>query len=174
MGFRADLKEDYAVATAKPSKLIQIFRFALVSPGFRAVVILRLQLLIESKGMIRTALFISQFNQFMTGAEFIPGLRIGPGLVIRHPTGIVIGNGVSIGKKCVLQHGVTIGVTRVGLNPSTQYPKIGDEVTIGTHAVIVGAVKVGDRSTIGALTYLDKSVPSDSTAIGIPAMIRKA
>src|SRR4051794_37601592 len=75
----------------------------------RAVVLYRVQIWASRRGLRRFAQMISHFNQMTTGAEFVVGCEIGPGLVVKHPNGIVVGQGVKIGKNCTLLHQVTIG-----------------------------------------------------------------
>lgn len=93
--------------------------------------------------------------------------------MIRHPTGIVIGQGVQIGSDCFLQHGVTLGVAHIGASPTNEYPIIGNGVEIGSYAVIIGGVSVGSSATIGALSVVTKDVPPYSIVVGAPAQVIK-
>ncbi|WP_460456608.1 serine acetyltransferase [Arenimonas alkanexedens] len=80
------------------------------------------------------------------------GAKVGPGLRLPHPVGIVIGDGVQIGANVTIYQGVTLGSLRGG------YPKIGSDVSIFTGAVVVGGIDVGEGAVIGALSYIDKNV----------------
>ena len=84
-----------------------------------------------------------------------------------HPVGVVIGDGVRIGRDVRIYQNVTIGLTEnvVGAEV-TQYPTIGDEVFVYAGAVIVGAITVGTRSIIGANAVITRDVPPDSIAFG--------
>lgn len=146
--------------------------FALVAnPGFRALAIYRLQQTFENlkpKMLAKLLTFLtSSINHFLTGAEFVPGCHIGPECVIRHPTGIVIGSQVVIGKNSTLQHGVTIGVKYVSQSEtkSQSYPKLGNNITVGTNAVIIGDIQVGDFCTIGANSVLTKNLEPGKTFV---------
>lgn len=87
-----------------------------------------------------------------------------------HPVGMVIGEGVNIGKQCIIYQNVTIG-TKDGLAP---YPKIGNNVTIYAGACIIGAVEIGNRVVVGANSVVLSDVPDDSIVVGMPArVIRK-
>ncbi len=91
--------------------------------------------------------------------------------MIRHPVGIVVGNGVLAGERCTFQHGVTLGSKYVGESGKTAYLEIRTSVVLGSFCVIVGNVRVGDNSTIGALTFIDKDVASGSVITGRQATV---
>jgi serine O-acetyltransferase len=147
----------------------QILRLALRNPGFRCVAIYRFQLVLQRKKFLRAANFVSNVNHLIHGCEFLVGCEIGKGLIVRHPSGIVIGHKVSAGDYLILQHGVTIGEKYVGANSTGAYPHIGKSVTIGTNSVIIGDIRIGDHSIIGALSLVNRSVPEGQTVAGIPA-----
>ena len=92
---------------------------------------------------------------------------IGPGLRIWHFGQIFIHPDVIIGKQCTIRQGVTIGNKYEG----SGCPCIGDNVDIGANSMILGGVKVGSNSTIGAMTLVNKDVPENCIAVGIPARI---
>mgnify|MGYP005757822005 CR=1 FL=1 len=89
-----------------------------------------------------------------------PRAKIGAKLRLPHPLGIVIGERVNIGDDVTIYQGVTLG------NLRGSYPKIGNGCTIYPGAVVVGAIEVGDRAVIGALTYVAKSVFSGGKVRG--------
>ena len=109
-----------------------------------------------------------QLNFLASGSEFLPGVEIAAGLVIRHPHGIVIGGKVKIGNNCYLQHNVTIGEKYIDKRAKNEYPILGNNISIGTGAVIIGNIFIADNVSIGALTLVNKDVESDSTIYGIP------
>ena len=92
---------------------------------------------------------------------------IGPGLRIWHFGQIFIHPDVIIGKQCTIRQGVTIGNKYEG----SGCPTIGDNVDIGANSMILGGIKVGSNSTIGAMTLVNKDVPENCIAVGIPAKI---
>lgn len=143
--------------------LIGVVLATLLNPGFRTLLIFRIQTQIYGKGYSRTrkavAFMISSLNQSLSGAELIPGCEVAPGAVIKHPSGIVIGAGSVIGQNCTIQHGVTLGLKYVDKpRNSDGYPKIGENVTLGTHAVILGPVSIGNGAVIGANAIVTKDV----------------
>lgn len=102
------------------------------------------------------AIALKWVNQFVTGSELSPSATVGSGLQLFHPVGVVIGPRVSIGARCRIMQGVTLGHGRLGS------PTLGDDVFIGAHAVIVGGVTVGDRVSIGANSIVTFDVPDDA------------
>lgn len=94
-----------------------------------------------------------------------PDLNINAGLYIPHTVGVTI-NCESIGKRCTIVGGVTIGRRGDGASPV-----IGDDVYIGAGARIIGAITIGNGAKIGANAVVTKDVPPGATAIGIPARV---
>lgn len=111
------------------------------------------------------------WNRWMTHidhAEIHPGARIGPGLLIMHRHGILIGP-AQIGANLVVHQNVTIG-QRVAQGDQG-LPRIGDNVWVGAGATICGAIDVGDGTTISAGSVLTKSVPARSLVAGNPGRV---
>ncbi|MCC6305543.1 MAG: serine acetyltransferase [Rhodobacteraceae bacterium] len=107
-----------------------------------------------------------RFWTVVTQAKIHPGTRIGGGLLIPHPNGIVIHPEAEIGPNCLIFQQVTIGVgTLPGL------PRIGGHVDIGAGARILGGVTVGSHARIGANAVVIEDVPSGAIAVGVPARI---
>lgn len=117
------------------------------------------------------ARLFSQISRFLTGMEIHPGAQIGPGFFCDHGMAVVIGATAKIGKNCMLFHGVTLGGT--GKHDDQQrHPCIGDNVTIGTHATLLGPIKVGHNAKIGAETVvINRDIPADTTVVGTPGSI---
>lgn len=99
----------------------------------------------------------------------IPPNTVGPGLTIFHYGTIVINPYAKIGSGVVLNPGVTIG------NKHGRYdtPVIGDNVTIGTGAKIIGPIKVGNNVVIAPNAVVVKDVPNNAIVAGIPAKVIK-
>ncbi len=103
----------------------------------------------------------------ITGVSLPKAASIGPGLRVWHFGNIFINSGAVIGRNCTLRQGVTIGNRHEG----GPLPIIGDNVDIGAYAQILGGVRIGDNVKIGAMSVVLNDVPSNSTAIGIPAKV---
>jgi len=118
------------------------------------------------------ARLFSQISRFLTGIEIHPGARIGKGLFIDHGFGIVIGETAVVGEHCVFFHNVTLGGT--GKHRGKRHPTIGNNVTIGTAATLLGPINVGDNVKIGAETVIIMhDVPTNCTVVGAPGKIVK-
>lgn len=113
---------------------------------------------------------LKQLNHVITGADIAWSSRIGPGLVLWHPTGVVIGSGVVVGRDARLQQGVTLGAARTRTRQDGN-PVLGDEVCVGAGARVLGPVQIGDRARIGANAVVLKDVPAGASAVGVPARI---
>jgi serine O-acetyltransferase len=104
-----------------------------------------------------------------TGAELPCEVQIGKRLRIDHPNGLVVSGDACLGDDVVLRNGVTIGLRHTGKRGS---PVIGNRVDIGTGAKILGEIRIGDDSSIGANAVVLTDVPAGSIAVGVPATIR--
>jgi len=113
------------------------------------------------------ALWLADRMLSMSGAELQPGASIGPGLVLKHTTGLVVGREVIAGARLTLHQNVTLG----DKHPFGGQPVLGDDVTIGAGACVLGPIEVGDRVTIAANAVVTDAVPSDCVVAGVPARI---
>jgi serine O-acetyltransferase len=117
---------------------------------------------------------ISQFNRFFTGIEIHPGAKIGKGFFIDHGMGTVIGETAEIGDNCILFHNITLG--GIGKEKGKRHPTLGNNVLVGTGAIILGRVTIGNNVKIGANTFIinhDTKIPDNATVVGIPGKIVK-
>jgi hypothetical protein len=101
------------------------------------------------------------------GLDISPSVPIGPGLYIPHPVATVVA-ARKIGANVSLISSITIGMRN-----RREFPIIGDNVTIGTGARVLGGITIGDNALIGANAVVTIDVPANSTAVGIPAHILK-
>lgn len=95
-----------------------------------------------------------------------PSAIIGKNLLIAHPVGVVIGDGVKIGENCIIFQNVTLG--RNDYRDET-YPEIGNNVTIYSNCVVSGNITIGDNSVIGCNSFVKNSFDANSVICGIPA-----
>lgn len=99
--------------------------------------------------------------------------RIGSGLVLPHPTAIVIGDGVEIGRDVTLYQSVTLGGRVPGDWARGNYPTISDGCTLFAGVVVVGRVHIGKNCTIGANAVVISDIPDNAVAVGAPARVVK-
>lgn len=107
--------------------------------------------------------------RWVTGVEIHPGATIGAGLFIDHGMGVVIGETAEVGEDVTMYHGSTLGGT--SLSHGKRHPTIGDRVTIGTGAKLLGPITIGHDSRVGANAVVVKSVPSNSVVVGVPGQV---
>jgi serine O-acetyltransferase len=117
---------------------------------------------------------LSQIARVLTGGiEIHPGARIGKRFFIDHGTGVVIGETAEIGDNVMLYHQVTLGATgwwkHRGDGRVKRHPTIGDNVTIGVGASILGPIIIGCDSKIGAMALVVQSLPPHTVVVAQPA-----
>jgi len=108
-------------------------------------------------------------NIVLFGLEVSPRCEIGPGLFLPHTSGTVIG-AWRIGSNVTIFQNVTLGAKEVDMGFDTSLrPEIGDQVTIGAGAKLLGGIHIGNHATIGANAVVLASVDTGDTVVGIPA-----
>lgn len=139
----------------------------LLYSGVHAIAAHRIAHALYKKGYIFAARAVSQVSRFFTGIEIHPAARIGKCLFIDHGMGVVIGETAEIGDYCTIYQGVTLGGT--GKDTGKRHPTLGNNVMVGAGAKVLGPFTVGDGAKIAAGAVVLCKVPSDTTAVGIPA-----
>lgn len=162
---RRDIRAARERDPAVPTTLQVIFAY----PGVHAIWAHRVNHWLWQRGARLVARITAEFTRILTGVEIHPGAVLGPGLFIDHATGVVIGETAEVGEDVTIYHGVTLGGS--GRDSGKRHPTIGDRVTIGAGAKVLGAIKVGDDSRIGANAVVVKEVPSSSVVIGVPGQV---
>jgi serine O-acetyltransferase len=144
--------------------------YALQIPGFRYTYLLR-NASFSNKRSFKGLLFrfLLKYYSYKYGYQINPSTKIGKGLYIGHRGTIIVNSLSVIGAWCNLSPGVTIGQTNRGVKKGV--PKLGDRVWVGTNAVIVGGITIGDNVLIAPNAYVNVDVPSNSIVIGNPAHI---
>jgi serine O-acetyltransferase len=109
---------------------------------------------------------ISYMSRAVTGVEIHPAARIGDDFFIDHGSGVVIGETAEIGNRVTLYQGVTLGGT--GFQRGKRHPTLGDNVTVGSGAKLLGPIEVGHGAKVGANTVVVEDVPPNTTVVGNP------
>lgn len=111
-------------------------------------------------------------NVLLFGIEFTAKCEVGPGLMLPHTSGTVVG-AVKIGSNATIFQGVTLGAkfADIGFHPETR-PVLGDNVTLGAGAKVLGGVRVGDGAVIAANSLVIEDVEKGATMIGVPAIAK--
>lgn len=135
-------------------------------PGVQALLAYRLANRLRRSGVPLLPYLVSYISRVVTGIEIHPDAKIGHGLFIDHGSGVVIGETTEIGENVTLYQGVTLGGT--GFQSGKRHPTIGDNVTIGSGAKLLGPIEVGHGAKIGANSVVVEDVPPRSTVVGNP------
>jgi len=163
--------EDLDSAIERDPAVDSRLEMALTSPGLHAIWVYRLaHRLWTTPGCRLLARVLSQIARAITGVEIHPGATIGRRFFIDHGMGVVIGETAEVGDDVLLYHGVTLGGR--SMKRVKRHPTIGNNVTIGAGARILGPINVGDRVQIGANSVVVKDIPAGAVATGVPATIR--
>ncbi|MGF2944546.1 serine O-acetyltransferase [Mycobacterium sp. Lab-001] len=162
---RNDIRAARERDPAAPTTLEVIFAY----PGVHAIWGHRISHWLWKRGARVTARALAELTRILTGVDIHPGAHLGSGLFIDHATGVVIGETAEVGDDVTMYHGVTLGGS--GADTGKRHPTIGDRVTIGAGAKILGAIKIGDDSRIGANAVVVKPVPSSAVVVGVPGQV---
>ena len=139
-------------------------------PGVWAIIHYRIANRLYKKGWIRIARFLMGLTQIITNVDIHPGATIGRRVFIDHAFGVVIGETAVLEDDVLIYQGVTLG--GVNLDKGVKrHPTIKQGAVIGGGAKVLGDITIGVNSRIGANSVVVKDVPSNSTAVGIPARI---
>ena len=168
---RACAKEDIAAVMARDPAATSKLEVKLCYPGLSALKAHRVANALYLKGHVVLARWLSQRSRHRTGIEIHPGAEIGRRVFIDHGDGVVVGETTVIGDDVTIYQGVTLGGT--GKDVGKRHPTIGNGVTIGAGAKVLGPITVGDHSKIGAGAIVLKNVPDNCTVVGNPGRIVK-
>jgi serine O-acetyltransferase len=135
-------------------------------PGVHALLAHRVAHALHDVGVPLAPRVIAGSARTLTGIEIHPAAEIGDGLFVDHGSGVVIGETAEIGEDVTIYQGVTLGGT--GFATGKRHPTVEDNVTIGSGAKLLGPIRVGHGSKIGANAVVIHDVPPHSTVVGNP------
>lgn len=165
----AQLRRDLEAARGRDPAARSWLEVALAYPGVHALWSYRITHWLWHHDQRLLARWGSSMAQIWTGVDIHPNATLGTGIFIDHATGVVIGETAEVGNDVTIYQGVTLGGT--SLEHGKRHPTIGDRVTIGAGAKILGPITVGDDSRVGANAVVVKSVPANSVVVGVPGQI---
>lgn len=138
--------------------------------GWHAVVAYRFNHILKTKLHLPVLpRLLSQIVKIFTGVEIHPSAKIGRGFFIDHGMGVVIGETTEIADDVTIFQGVTLGGT--GKATGKRHPTIGNNVTIGAGAKVLGNVLIEDHVKIGAGSVVVHDVPANCTVVGVPGRV---
>ena len=168
-GFFKMFREDVAFVLQNDPAARSMLEVVLCYAGLHALWWYRINHWLWERGWRLLARWLAQVARWLTLIEIHPAAQIGSRFFIDHGAGVVIGETAVIGDDVTLYQGVTLGGT--GKEKGKRHPTIGNEVVIGAGAKVLGNIRVGDRSRVGAGSVVLRSVPDDSTIVGVPGHI---
>jgi serine O-acetyltransferase len=169
MGFVERMKEDIEVVFERDPAARSTLEVILAYPGVHAIWLHRVAHWLWERNIKLVARVLSELSRFLTGIEIHPGAKIGRRLFIDHGSGVVIGETAEVGDDCLIYQGVTLGGT--SLKKEKRHPTLEDRVMVSAGASVIGPVRIGHGSRIGAGAVVVSSAPPLSTLVGIPAKI---
>jgi serine O-acetyltransferase len=169
VGFLQSANEDIANVLEHDPAAKSRLEVVLCYPGLHALWAHRWSHWLWTRGMRMLARLHSQWARLLTGIEIHPGAQIGRRLFIDHGMGVVIGETTIVGDDVTLYQGVTLGGT--GKESGKRHPTIGNNVSVGSGAKLLGNIVIGDNCRVGAGSVVLRDVPANSTIVGVPGHI---
>lgn len=137
--------------------------------GYQAIQTHRFAHAMHKAGRRDFALYLQSRSSQVFQVDINPAVPMGKGIMLDHGTGLVIGETAVVGDNVSMLQNVTLGGT--GKSDEDRHPKIGNGVLIGAGAKVLGNIKVGDCSRVGAGSVVLKEVPPRTTVAGVPAKV---
>ncbi len=164
------IKEDFAQPVLNDPALNSKIELFFNYPGVWALANYRIAHALYIRGFRVIARAIMGISQIITNIDIHPACTIGRRVFLDHAFGVVIGETAIVGDDVLIYQGVTLG--GVSLERGVKrHPTIGNKTVIGSGAKVLGDIKIGENCRIGSNSVVVKSIPDDSTAVGIPARI---
>jgi serine O-acetyltransferase len=164
----SEVRADVAAARDRDPAAQGVSTFEILASwaGVQALLAHRVAHALDDAGVPLAPRAIAYLTRSVTGVEIHPAARIGGKFFIDHGSGVVIGETAEIGERVTLYQGVTLGGT--GFQRGKRHPTLGDNVTVGSGAKLLGPIAVGDGAKIGANTVVVEDVPPGTTVVGNP------
>jgi serine O-acetyltransferase len=163
-----ELRQDLTAAQERDPAARSIGRLEILLTygGVQALLAHRVAHAMHESGVPMLPHAMANVSRMVTGVEIHPAARVGDSLFIDHGAGVVIGETAEIGDNVTLYQGVTLGGT--GFARGKRHPTVEGNVVIGSGAKLLGAIRVGHGSKVGANSVVIHDVPPNSTVVGNP------
>jgi serine O-acetyltransferase len=172
-GILREIRNDVSAARDRDPAAQGVSSFEILSgwAGVQALLVHRVAHALREAGVPLAPRMLAYLSRAVTGVEIHPAAKIGPEFFIDHGSGVVIGETAEIGRRVTLYQGVTLGGT--GFQRGKRHPTLGDNVTVGSGAKLLGPIAVGSGAKVGANTVVVEDVPPRSTVVGNPGHLVK-
>jgi serine O-acetyltransferase len=162
---------DFSRLSNAKFSILKCIRYYITNASFKITLLHRIGNYFKNKGSLGRIPFViiqilAKKNAYKTGIQLPFETKVGKGLVFPHFSCIVINSKAIIGDYCTIFQGCTIGSVR-----GKGSPIIGHHVVLASGAKIIGDVQIGNYAFIGANTFVNKDVPDNAVAGGVPAKI---
>ncbi len=170
---RTDIERYSEVHCVKLSSFKAISIFLL--PSLQSIFLYRLANYLRVNKIKVFPRFLYTLNIILYSADILPETDIGPYFYMPHPTGIFIYG--SIGQRCSFYAQAAIGGRDISKNNQVgvknDFPVLGDDVSLGCRAAVLGRVRIGSGSVIGAYSLVLSDIPGNAIVVGIPGKVVK-
>ncbi|PYM29105.1 MAG: serine O-acetyltransferase [Candidatus Rokuibacteriota bacterium] len=163
------LRDDIRTVMERDPAARSAWEVILCYPGVHALAFHRVAHRLWRARWTTSARWVSHLSRFLTGIEIHPAARLGRGLFIDHGMGVVIGETSEVGENVTLYQGVSLAGT--SLKKEKRHPTLGNNVTVGAGAKIIGGFTIGDNSRVGAGSVVVREVPPNSVVVGVPGRV---
>jgi serine O-acetyltransferase len=163
------IREDIQAVFARDPAARRVIEVICCYPGLHALWLHRAAHFLWEHRLKFLARLLSHVNRFLTNIEIHPGARIGRRFFIDHGAGVVIGETAEIGDDVLMYQGVVLGGTT--LEKKKRHPTVGNRVVIGTGAIVLGAITIGDDARVGSGSVVVKPIPAGVTVVGVPGRV---
>ena len=173
-GLLACLRADARFLCRNETSRAKALVIALLNRGMQAMVVYRVSAWLWKKRVPALPLLLTRFSQMFYAVDIAYQAELGPGIVIVHGFGLVIGQKTRSAGQCILFHGVTLGdrgTEWVGSDETDGHPTVGWGCMFGAGAKVLGPVTIGGNCVVGANAVVLKDVPANSIAVGVPARV---
>ena len=169
-----NLRADARFLTRTQPSRAKKWAVALMNRGLQALTFYRISHALWRRRVPLLPMLLTRLCQHLYAVDIAYEAQLGPGIVIVHGFGLVIGSQTKLEGQCILFHGVTFGDRGsewVGASIPDGHPTVGLGCMFGAGAKILGPLRIGSNCVIGANAVVLKDVPPDSIVAGIPARV---
>jgi serine O-acetyltransferase len=163
------IREDIETVFARDPAAKSVLEVLVCYPGLHAIWLHRIAHFLWEGRLLLLGRLVSHLSRLLTGVEIHPGATIGRRFFIDHGMGIVIGETTEIGDDVLMYKGCVLGGT--SSQKTKRHPTIGNGVIIGSNAVILGPITVGEHARVGSGAVVVKPVPESTTVVGVPGRV---